>query len=126
MVSCPLHRILIENQVVEANANRQAASAATTNVEQALTQQVTNAYLDTLTLRATDRARRRTGQDRTGGVAALEAAIQARLGDGGGSHSIRGSTHGAQTRLAETQYDYKIAEVTLAYTSQETIPVEFS
>jgi outer membrane protein TolC len=24
----------------------------------------------------------------------------------------------AQTRLAETQYDYKIAEVTLAYTSQ--------
>ena len=33
----------------------------------------------------------------------------------------------AQTRLAETRYDYKIAEVTLAYTSQgETIPVEFS
>ncbi|HPV83170.1 MAG TPA: hypothetical protein PK866_08575, partial [Nitrospira sp.] len=24
----------------------------------------------------------------------------------------------AQTRLADTQYDYKIAEVTLAYTSQ--------
>ena len=50
LVSMPLFTgFLIENQVVEATANRKTHPAATSNIEQALTQQVTNAYLDTLT-----------------------------------------------------------------------------
>ena len=36
---------LIENQIHEARAQKNASDAATMNVEQALTQQVTNSYL---------------------------------------------------------------------------------
>jgi outer membrane protein len=50
LVSMPLFTgFLIENQVSEARAQKEAADAATLNVEQALTQQVTTAYLDTVT-----------------------------------------------------------------------------
>ncbi len=46
MVSMPLFTgFLIENQVAEASAQQEAASAATANIEQALTQQVTNVRL---------------------------------------------------------------------------------
>ena len=119
MVSMPLFTgFLIENQVVEANANRQAASAATTNVEQALTQQVTNAYLDTLTFAqqiALAEEQVKTAQE------ALQLSKQRyKLGLGTVVEVTQSEVAltAAQTRLAETQYDYKIAEVTLAYTSQ--------
>ncbi|HEX7765936.1 MAG TPA: TolC family protein, partial [Nitrospira sp.] len=50
MVSMPLFTGgLIENQVKEAAAQQAAAQAQSSNIEQALTQQVTNAYLDTVT-----------------------------------------------------------------------------
>src|SRR5436309_9500358 len=50
MVSVPLFTgFLIENQVREANAQKNVADANSLNIEQALTQQVTNAYLDTVT-----------------------------------------------------------------------------
>ena len=48
-VHADLYRFLIENQVKEAMAQEAAAVAQSTNIEQALTQQVTNAYLDTVT-----------------------------------------------------------------------------
>ena len=119
MVSMPLFTgFLIENQVVEASANRQAASAATTNIEQALTQQVTNAYLDTLTFAqqiALAEEQVKTAQE------ALQLSKQRyKLGLGTVVEVTQSEVAltGAQTRLAETQYDYKIAEVTLAYTSQ--------
>lgn len=50
LVSVPLFTgFLIENQVREANAQQMAAESGSLNIEQALTQQVTNAYLDTVT-----------------------------------------------------------------------------
>ena len=50
LVSMPLFTgFMIENQVREASAQQAAAQAASLNIEQALTQQVTNAYLDTVT-----------------------------------------------------------------------------
>ncbi len=119
LVSMPLFTgFLIENQVVEATAIREAASAATTNIEQALTQQVTNAYLDTLTfaqqitlaeeqVRTAEEALQLSKQRYKLGLGTVVEVTQSEV-----------AVTAAQTRLAETQYDYKIAEVTLAYTSQ--------
>ncbi|HKR78064.1 MAG TPA: TolC family protein, partial [Nitrospira sp.] len=48
-VSMPLFTgFMIENQLTEAKAQKAAAEAASLNIEQALTQQVTNSYLDTV------------------------------------------------------------------------------
>ena len=119
MVSMPLFTgFLIENQVVEANANRQAASAATSNIEQALTQQVTNAYLDTLTF--AQQITLAEEQVRTAQEALQLSKQRYKLGLGTVVEVTQSEVAltAAQTRLAETQYDYKIAEVTLAYTSQ--------
>ena len=119
MVSMPLFTgFLIENQVVEANANRQAASAATSNIEQALTQQVTNAYLDTLTF--AQQITLAEEQVKTAQEALQLAKQRYKLGLGTVVEVTQSEVAltAAQTRLADTQYDYKIAEVTLAYTSQ--------
>ena len=118
MVSMPLFTgFLIENQVVEANANRQAASAATTNVEQALTQQVTNAYLDTLTFAqqiAPAEEQVKTAQE----ALQLEAAIQARLWGRWWKSPIRGSTHGGTNTISGNAVRLQDCGGHPAYTSQ--------
>lgn len=116
MVSMPLFTgFLIENQVVEATAQKEAVAAATINVEQALTQQVTNAYLDTMTfaqqiklgeelVKTAEEALQLAKQRYKLGLGTVVEVTQSEVG-----------LTAAQTKLAEAQYDYKIAEVTLAY-----------
>jgi outer membrane protein len=117
-VSMPLFTgFMIENQVREAKAQKAAAEAATLNIEQALTQQVTNSYLDTISFAQQIKLGEeqvKTAQEALGlakqryklGLGSIVEVTQAEV-----------SVTGAQTRLAEAQYDYKIAEVTLAYAS---------
>ncbi len=116
MVSMPLFTGgLIENQVKEAAAQQAAAQAQSTNIEQALTQQVTNAYLDTVTF--TQQIKLAEELVRTAQEALSLAKQRYKLGLGTiveVTQSEVGLTT-AQTKLAEAQYDYKIAEVTLAY-----------
>jgi outer membrane protein len=108
---------LIENQVKEAAAQEAAAFAQSTNIEQALTQQVTNAYLDTITF--TQQIKLTEDLVKTAQEALYLAKQRYKLGLGSVvevTQSEVGLT-AAQTKLAEAQYDYKIAEVTLAYAS---------
>ena len=106
---------MIENQVREAKAQKAAAEAASTNIEQALTQQVTNSYLDTISfaqqiklgeeqVRTSQEALNLAKQRYKLGLGSIVEVTQAEVG-----------LTAAQTKLAEAQYDYKIAEVTLAY-----------
>ena len=115
-VSMPLFTgFMIENQVREAKAQKAAAEAASTNIEQALTQQVTNSYLDTISfaqqiklgeeqVRTSQEALNLAKQRYKLGLGSIVEVTQAEVG-----------LTAAQTKLAEAQYDYKIAEVTLAY-----------
>lgn len=116
MVSMPLFTGgLIENQVKEAAAQQAAAQAQSSNIEQALTQQVTNAYLDTVTF--TQQIKLAEELVKTAQEALSLAKQRYKLGLGNiveVTQSEVGLTT-AQTKLAEAQYDYKIAEVTLAY-----------
>lgn len=108
---------LIENQVKEASAQEAATLAQSTNIEQALTQQVTNAYLDTVTF--TQQIKLSEELVKTAQEALSLAKQRYKLGLGSiveVTQSEVGLT-AAQTKLAEAQYDYKIAEVTLAYAS---------
>jgi outer membrane protein len=116
LVSMPLFTGgLIENQVKEASAQEAAASAQSANIEQALTQQVTNAYLDTITF--AQQIKLAEEQVKTAQEALSLAKQRYKLGLG----SVVEVTQSevaltlAQTKLADSQYDYKIAEVTLAY-----------
>ena len=106
---------MIENQVREAKAQKAAAEAASTNIEQALTQQVTNSYLDTISfaqqiklgeeqVKTSQEALNLAKQRYKLGLGSIVEVTQAEVG-----------LTAAQTKLAEAQYDYKIAEVTLAY-----------
>ena len=108
---------LIENQVKEASAQEAAASAQSLNIEQALTQQVTNAYLDTVTF--AQQIKRGEEQVKTAQEALSLAKQRYKLGLGTVVEVTQSevAVTGAQTRLAEAQYDYKISEVTLAYAS---------
>lgn len=116
MVSMPLFTGgLIENQVKEAAAQQAAAQAQSSNIEQALTQQVTNAYLDAVTF--TQQIKLAEELVKTAQEALSLAKQRYKLGLGTiveVTQSEVGLTT-AQTKLAEAQYDYKIAEVTLAY-----------
>lgn len=118
IVSMPLFTGgLIENQVKEASAQETAALAQSANIEQALTQQVTNAYLDTVTF--TQQIKLAEELVKTAQEALSLAKQRYKLGLGSVvevTQSEVGLT-AAQTKLAEAQYDYKIAEVTLAYAS---------
>jgi outer membrane protein len=116
-VSVPLFTgFLIENQVREATAQKTAADAGALNIEQALTQQVTNAYLDTISF--TQQIKLAEEQVRTAQEALQLAKQRYKLGLGSVVEVTQSEVAltSAQTRLAESQYDYKIAEVTLAYT----------
>jgi outer membrane protein len=106
---------LIENQVKEASAQQAAASAQSLNIEQALTQQVTNAYLDTMTF--AQQIKLGEEQVKTAQEALSLAKQRYKLGLGTVVEVTQSevAVTGAQTRLAEAQYDYKISEVTLAY-----------
>lgn len=106
---------LIESQVKEASAQQAAAMAQSTNIEQALTQQITNAYLDMVTF--TQQIKLAEELVKTAQEALSLAKQRYKLGLGTiveMTQSEVGVTT-AQTKLAEAQYDYKIAEVTLAY-----------
>ncbi len=116
LVSMPLFTgFLIENQVREASSQQAAAEAGSLNIEQALTQQVTTAYLDTVTFEQLIKLAQE--QVKTAQEALQLARERYRLGLGSIVEVTQSEValFGAQTRLAEAQYDYKIAEVTLAY-----------
>jgi outer membrane protein len=118
LISMPLFTgFLIENQVREAKSNKEAADAGSLNIEQALTQQVTNAYLDTVTF--AQQIKLAEEQVKTAQEALQLARQRYKLGLGSIVEVTQSEVAltGAQTRLAEAQYDYKIAEVTLAYTT---------
>lgn len=106
---------LIENQVKEAAAQQAAATAQSLNIEQALTQQVTNAYLDTVTF--AQQIKLAEEQVKTAQEALSLAKQRYKLGLGSVVEVTQSevAVTMAQTKLAEAQYDYKIAEVTLAY-----------
>lgn len=115
---------LIENQVKEASAQQAAALAQSTNIEQALTQQVTNAYLDTVTF--TQQIKLSEELVKTAQEALNLAKQRYKLGLGTiveVTQSEVGLTT-AQTKLADAQYDYKIAEVTLAYAAGSSTPLQ--
>jgi len=118
LVSMPLFTgFMIENQVREASAQQAAAQAASLNIEQALTQQVTNAYLDTVTF--AQHIKLGEEQVKTSQEALQLAKQRYKLGLGTIVEVTQSEVAltAAETRLAEAQYDYKIAEVTLAYAS---------
>jgi len=115
---------LIDGQIREATAQHAAALAQSTSIEQALTQQVTNAYLDTVTfaqqiklgeevVKTAQEAVQLAKQRYKLGLGSIVEVTQAELG-----------LTAAQTQLAEAQYDYKIAEVTLAYASGGSAQLE--
>jgi outer membrane protein len=117
-VSMPLFTgFMIENQILEAKAQKAAAEAASMNIEQALTQQVTNSYLDTISL--AQQIKLGEEQVKTAQEALHLAKQRYKLGLGSVVEVTQAevAVTAAQTRLAEAQYDYKIAEVTLAYAS---------
>lgn len=124
LISMPLFTgFLIENQVREASAQQVAAESGSLYIEQALTQQVTTAYLDTFTF--TQQIKLAQEQVKTAQEALQLAQQRYRLGLGSIVEVTQSEValFGAQTRLAESQYDYKISEVTLAYASGlTTIP----
>jgi len=118
LVSMPLFTgFLIENQIHEARAQKNASDAATMSVEQALTQQVTNAYLDTVTF--VQQIKLAEEQVKTAQESLQLAKQRYKLGLGSVVEVTQSevAVTAAQTRLAEAQYDYKIAEVTLAYSA---------
>jgi outer membrane protein len=116
LVSMPLFTgFLIENQVREANAQQLAAESGRLNVEQALVQQVTNAYLNTITF--AQQIKLAEEQVKTAQEALQLARQRYKLGLGSIVEVTQSEVAltAAQTRLADAQYDYKIAEVALAY-----------
>lgn len=116
VLSFPLFTgFLIENQVAEAKAQQSAADAAAADIEQVLTQQVTASYLDLLSLaqqiklgeelvKTANEALQLSRERYKLGLSSVVELTQSEV-----------SLMAAQTKLAESQYDYKIAEVTLAY-----------
>ncbi len=117
-ISMPLFTgFLIENQVREAAAQQDAAQAASATIEQALTQQVTNAYLDTIT--QAQQIKLAEEQVKTAQEALNLAKQRYKLGLGSVVEVTQSEVAltSAQTRLAEAQYDYKTAEVLLAYST---------
>jgi outer membrane protein len=124
-VSMPLFTgFMIESQVREAKAQKAAAEAASANIEQALTQQVTNSYLDTISF--TQQIKLGEEQVKTAQEALSLAKQRYKLGLGSIVEVTQAevAVTAAQTRLAEAQYDYKIAEVTLAYASAGSARLE--
>jgi len=108
---------LIENQVVEAKAQQTAADATATDIEQILTQQVTASYLDLLSLAQQIKLGEELVKTATEGLQLSRERYKLGLSSVVEVTQSEVSLTAAQTRLAEAQYDYKIAEVTLAYSA---------
>lgn len=116
VVSLPLFTgFLIENQVAEARAQQVAAAASATEIEQILSQQVTTSYLELMSLAQQIKLNEelvKTAQEALNlareryklGLSSVIEVTQSEV-----------SLTATQTRLAEAQYDYKIAEATLSY-----------
>jgi outer membrane protein len=124
-VSMPLFTgFMIENQIQEAKAQTAAAEAVSLNIEQALTQQVTNSYLDTISF--AQQIKLGEEQVKTAQEALNLAKQRYKLGLGSIVEVTQAEVAltAAQTRLAEAQYDYKLAEVTLAYASAGSVHLE--
>ena len=116
LVSMPLFTgFLIENQVREAGAQQVAAEFGSQDIERTLTQQVTNAYLSTITF--AQQIKLADEQVKTAQEALQLARQRYKLGLGSVVEVTQSevAVTAAQTRLADAQYDYKIAEVMLAY-----------
>ena len=106
---------LIENQVVEAKAQQAAAGATTEDIGQALTQQVTVSYLDLLSLAQQIKLNEELVKTATEALQLARERYKLGLGSVVEVTQSEVALTAAQTKLAEAQYDYKIAEVTLAY-----------
>jgi outer membrane protein len=118
VLSFPLFTgFLIENQVVEAKAQQTAADATATDIEQILTQQVTASYLDLLSLAQQIKLGEELVKTATEGLQLSRERYKLGLSSVVEVTQSEVSLTAAQTRLAEAQYDYKIAEVTLAYSA---------
>lgn len=116
VLSFPLFTgFLIENQVVEAKAQQSAADAAATDIEQVLTQQVTASYLDLLSLAQQIKLGEELVKTANEGLQLSRERYKLGLSSVVEVTQSEVSLTAAQTKLAESQYDYKIAEVTLAY-----------
>ena len=115
---------MIESQIQEAKAQKAAAEAASLNIEQALTQQVTNSYLDTVSF--AQQIKLGEEQVKTAQEALNLAKQRYKLGLGSIVEVTQAEVAltAAQTRLAEAQYDYKIDEVTLAYASAGSVHLQ--
>ena len=100
LVSMPLFTgFLIENQVVEATANREAASAATQQHRTGADSTGHQRLPRYPHVRPTNQIGGRTGQDCRRSVTALEAAVQIGAGNGGGSDPVGGGGHGGANAL---------------------------
>ncbi len=116
VLSFPLFTgFLIENQVVEAKAQQAAAGATTEDIGQALTQQVTASYLDLISLAQQIKLNEELVKTATEGLQLARERYKLGLGSVVEVTQSEVALTAAQTKLAEAQYDYKIAEVTLAY-----------
>jgi outer membrane protein len=116
VVSFPLFTgFLIENQVLEAKAQQAAADATTMDIGQALTQQVTASYLDLISLAQQIKLNEELVKTATEALQLARERYKLGLGSVVEVTQSEVGLTAAQTRLAESQYDYKIAEVTLAY-----------
>jgi outer membrane protein len=116
VLSFPLFTgFLIENQVVEAKAQQAAAGATTEDIGQILTQQVTASYLDLISLAQQIKLNEELVKTATEALQLARERYKLGLGSVVEVTQSEVALTAAQTRLAEAQYDYKIAEVTLAY-----------
>jgi outer membrane protein len=115
---------LIENQVVEAKAQQTAADATTTDIGQALTQQVTASYLDLISLAQQIKLNEELVKTATEALQLARERYKLGLGSVVEVTQAEVSLTAAQTRLAESQYDYKIAEVTLAFAAGRKAQLE--
>ncbi len=106
---------LIENQVHEAKAQQAAADATTMDIGQALTQQVTASYLDVVSLAQQIKLNEELVKTATESLKLARERYKLGLSSVVEVTQAEVAVTAAQTKLAEAQYDYKIAEVTLAY-----------
>lgn len=115
---------LIENQVHEAKAQQAAADATTADIGQALTQQVTASYLDVASLAQQIKLNEELVKTATESLKLARERYKLGLSSVVEVTQAEVAVTAAQTKLAEAQYDYKIAEVTLAYAAGGGMPLQ--
>ncbi|GKS57916.1 outer membrane efflux protein [Nitrospira sp.] len=108
---------LIDGQIREAMAQLTAAQAQASAIEQTLTQQVTNAYLDTVTFIQQIKLAKEQVQTAMEALHLSQQRYKLGLGSIVEVTQSEVALTAAETRLAEAQFDYKIADLTLAYSA---------